>query len=148
MYHSFSAPCTTVDVTDNGQYLTSTCHWAATCAGRDSQAASVEFLTHMSWMEARKWQIGMSSWPLRRTRTPTVFLTNHNGSHVDDVSDRTLTEYAVTSSKHGCLVARLSIFTKCRPKNGQSPTSVTRWRTRQRDAARMELGVLFKKQKK
>ena len=45
-----------------------------------SQVASVEFQQHMCWMKARRWQMGMPSWPLRRTRTPPCFLANHEGS--------------------------------------------------------------------
>ena len=50
--------------------------------------------------------MGIPSWPPRRTRTPPCFQANHEGSHVDDVSDRMLAEYAVTCSRrvHGCAV--------------------------------------------
>ena len=90
--------------------------------------------------------MGMPSWPLRRTRTPPCFQANHEGSHVDDVSERMLAEHGVTCSRrvHGCAVTNFSIS---RPTKGQSSASVTGRRTRQRDAARMELGVLFKTRK-
>ena len=108
MCHSFSAPCTTVDVTDDGN-LTSSCHCAVGSgfgAGRDRRLPKppgVEFSPHMWWMKARRWQMGMPSWPLRRTRTPPCFQANHEGSLVDD---RMLAELAVTCSRrvHGCAV--------------------------------------------
>ena len=72
-------------------------------------------------------------------------------SHVDDVSDRTVAEHALTAkitcSRHGSMAAWSSMFSKSCPKKGQLPTSVTEKRTRQRDAARMVLGVIFKKEK-
>ena len=73
-------------------------------------------------------------------------------SHVDDVSDRTVAEHALTAkitcSRHGSMAAWSSMFSKSCPKKGQLPTSVTGRRTRQRDAARTVLGVLFKNRKR
>ena len=121
MCHSFSAPYTTVDVTDDGN-LTSSCHCAATSgfgAGRDRrlpEPPGIEFSLHM-WMKARRWQMGMPSWPLWRTRTPPCFQANHEGSHVDDVSDRMLAELADTCSRrvHGCAVTN---FRRIQPNEG------------------------------
>ena len=65
--------------------------------------------------------------------------------HVDEVSvpEHALTA-KITCSRHGSVAAWSSMFSKSRSKKGQLRTSVTgRW-TRQRDAARMVLGVLFK----
>ena len=69
-------------------------------------------------------------------------------SHVDVVSDRTVAEHALTAkitcSRHGSMAAWSSMFSKSCPKKGQFPKPVTEKRTRQRDAARMVLGVIFK----
>ena len=55
---------------------------------------------------------------------------------LDGVSDRVQAD-AITCSRHGCVAARSLISTKSCRKKGQSPTSVTERRTRQRDKPRV-----------
>ena len=70
-----ATPSLLVDVTDDGNILLRPVTGLPAVWARDatSQAASVEFPPHMLWMRARRWQMGMPSWPLRRTRTPPFF---------------------------------------------------------------------------
>ena len=76
--------------------------------------------------------MGLSSWPRRRSGTPPLFLASHKRI-LDDVSDRILAD-AITCSRHACRTAWPSIPSKPCRKKGQSPTSVTGRRTRQRDS--------------
>ena len=86
--------------------------------------------THHCRRAVQAWQMGMSSWPVRRTGTP---LSSWQAQRIlDGVSDRVQAD-AVTYSRHGCVAARSLISSKSCRKKGQSPTSVTERRTRQRD---------------
>ena len=42
-----------------------------------SQARNVEIKQHTTWVKSVTWQMGMPSWPRRRTGTPPVFLASH-----------------------------------------------------------------------
>ena len=84
----------------------------------------------MTWIRSVAWQMGVSSWPLRRTGTPPLFLASHK-TILDDVRDRMLAD-TITCSRHGC-TAVCSINVQRTLAKGQSPTSVTGRRTRQRD---------------
>ena len=74
--------------------------------------------------------MGVSSWPRRRTGTPPLFLASHKRI-LDDVSDRMLAD-AITCSRHACTAAWSSMSQQTLAR-GQSPTSETERRTRQRD---------------